>query len=60
MNNNNLVWNTEEHKQCAYKNCNNKGSKKLNILYIKKEGWFCERCANKLILNNLVKEEVKN
>jgi hypothetical protein len=55
-----ISFNEQEHKQCAYKNCENSGSKKLQILYIKKEGWFCERCANELILNNLIKDEVKN
>ena len=55
----NIINIYQEHKQCAYKNCTNTGSKKLHILYIHKEGWFCEECAQELILHELV-EEVNN
>ena len=43
-----------EQNICAYKNCSKSGSKKLKILYIHKEGWFCEECASKLIEADLI------
>jgi hypothetical protein len=43
---------------CFGKKCNNKGNRLLTIKYVHKSGWFCEKCAEELILNELV-EDVK-
>ena len=33
------------YKKCAGKSCNNEGSIKIKIKYIKKSGYFCKFCA---------------
>ncbi len=45
--------------KCSGKNCNNAGSTILKIIYLHKNGLFCESCANELIHCGLV-EGVEN
>ena len=56
INKNTKIFSTN---QCAGKNCKDIGIKSLKIHYIKKVGFFCKRCAEELIANNLA-EEVYN
>jgi hypothetical protein len=39
---------------CAGKNCDNIAKNRLKILYLNREGWFCQKCANDLIKEDLV------
>ena len=50
---------TNRSNLCFGNECNNKGNQLLTIKYIHKAGWFCEKCTEELISNELV-EEVKN
>ena len=49
----------KRYELCFGKECNNKGNNLLTIKFIHKSGWFCEKCAEELISNELV-EEVNN
>jgi hypothetical protein len=45
----------EEHK-CASKGCNKKGRHHLRVLYLNKDGYFCDSCKISLLEGNLVEE----
>jgi hypothetical protein len=50
----------QEYKECVGKGCNNSGLHKLEILYIRKVGWFCDQCRDNLIASGLVTEFKEN
>jgi len=43
----------EEYKQCAGKDCTNHGVNRLEVLYIKKVGWFCDQCRSYLVSHGI-------
>lgn len=43
----------EEYKQCAGKDCTNHGVNRLEVLYIKKVGWFCDQCRSYLVSHEI-------
>jgi hypothetical protein len=46
----------QEFKECAGRGCSNPAIHKLEILYIKKIGWFCGFCKCSLVADGLVQE----
>ncbi|MDR4492432.1 MAG: hypothetical protein R2685_16305 [Candidatus Nitrosocosmicus sp.] len=58
----NICYNEDKGFQCfgknAGKNCSNKGTHQLKIIYINKTGWFCDSCKQDLIKLGLVEEEI--
>jgi len=48
-----------KYKQCAGRNCNKKGTNLLQILFIKKIGYFCDSCTTQLLELGLVTKEEK-
>jgi hypothetical protein len=48
---------SEIHEQCAGKNCNKNGLKKLRIHFIGKTGYFCKMCSDELLELNLASED---
>lgn len=44
----------DEFKICASRYCNNRGTIPLKIIYIKKTGFFCNKCKEELIKLKLV------
>jgi hypothetical protein len=46
----------QRYKQCAGMGCCNKAEYQLEVLYIKKLGWFCSQCKTSLLACGLVKE----
>jgi hypothetical protein len=46
----------QEYKQCAGMGCKNRAIHQLEVLYIKKLGWFCSECKISLVASELVKE----
>jgi hypothetical protein len=45
-----------QYKECVGKGCNNSAVHRLEILYIRKVGWFCDQCRDNLIASGLVAE----
>ena len=45
----------DEYKQCAGNDCPNPGRILLEIRYIKKQGYFCNTCAEDLLQSGLAK-----
>ena len=43
-----------EYKDCAGRGCNSRGINLLNIIYIKKSGWFCNACAEEMRESGLI------
>jgi len=43
----------DAYKDCAGRGCSNPGRILLEIRYIKKQGYFCESCAESLLQNEL-------
>jgi hypothetical protein len=43
----------DAYKQCAGNGCSNSGRILLEISYIKKQGYFCDSCAEDLLQNEL-------
>ena len=46
----------QRYKQCAGMDCHNSAAHRLEIVYIKKAGWFCNSCKDDLIADGLVNE----
>jgi hypothetical protein len=61
--NNSIENNLKGYKICAGKGCNNPGIHHLSIIYINKDGLFCETCKNELekcglvLLNKSIKND---
>jgi hypothetical protein len=49
----------EDTKPCAGKGCMDLGTNLLEVLYINKVGWFCDRCKGVLLRENLAIEGEK-
>jgi len=47
----------DAYKQCAGNGCSNSGRILLEIRYIKKQGYFCNSCAEDLLQNGLATKE---
>jgi hypothetical protein len=45
---------TQQYKICAARNCSDPGIYCMEILYLRRNGWFCERCKNNLIADGLL------
>ena len=45
-----------EYKDCACKNCPNKGTRLMEVNYIYKKGWFCDSCAIDISFHGLGNE----
>jgi hypothetical protein len=51
----------DAYKQCAGNGCSNSGSVLLSIRYIKRQGYFCDSCAEGLLQNDLaIREDDSN
>lgn len=46
----------EGYKECVGKECHNLAIHRLEVLHIKKIGWFCDQCKDSLIESGLVAE----
>lgn len=46
--NNLITRNSNKYQKCARKGCPNIGNNHVEIIYIKKVGWFCDACATEL------------
>ena len=46
----------QTYKECAGTRCPNKGIHYLKIIYVNKNGWFCDSCKNSLLVDGLVCE----
>lgn len=53
-NNNNAK---DEYKECACSGCSKNGTNYLRIMFLCKDGWFCETCAAHLIGLGLIDQE---
>lgn len=47
----------QEYKECAGKQCRKPGIHCLKILFLNKDGWFCDSCRCSLVEANLVAED---
>jgi hypothetical protein len=48
------------NRTCAGKDCPNEGKYPLTIIYLKKNGWFCDECRNELVEGKLVAEQARS
>jgi len=46
-------------ENCAGKNCSNKGTSQLTIVYLNRTGWFCDSCKQELLSDDLIIEHEK-
>jgi hypothetical protein len=46
----------EEFKQCAGRGCSNRADVNLDLMFLHKQGWFCEECSTYLLQNKLAEE----
>jgi hypothetical protein len=53
-------WAHQGYKECAGKGCQNPGVHCLKILFLNKDGWFCDCCKRSLVEANLVAEDLSN
>jgi hypothetical protein len=44
----------EEYKECAGKDCHRLGTHFLKVRFVNRQGWFCDLCKDKLLLEDLV------
>ena len=55
--NSNIHYNSEEYKQCAGKGCKEEGKTLLRINFLKKNGYFCDSCAEDLLQSEIAVKE---
>jgi hypothetical protein len=51
---------TQRYKTCAARDCPNPGIYCMDILYLAKNGWFCEDCKNNLAADGLLVQHAED
>jgi hypothetical protein len=54
---NSVKMQNKNDRICAGTDCNNVGKYLLRIIYLNKEGWFCESSKDYLVTNGLILEK---
>jgi hypothetical protein len=44
----------QRYKICAARDCPNQGIYRMEILYLGRDGWFCEHCKKNLVTDGLL------
>ncbi len=45
---------SQRYRTCAARDCPNPGVYCMEILYLGRNGWFCEHCKNNLVTDGLL------